>query len=200
VTAVARGATVWPCRDSAEGAALAARHDAELAVSRRDVPAKGRFSLSPTTLAAIERGARLVLPSLNGATCVREASGVSRLLAGALVNAAAVAAALRRVEGPISVLACGERWPDDGALRFAVEDYLGAGAVLAGLDTGLSPEAEVCAAAFRAARERLPDAMRDCASGRELRGIGFAEDVVRAASLDAYHVAPALRDGAFRPA
>lgn len=195
VAAVERGATVWPCRDSAEGAALAARHDAELAVSRADVPAKGRFSLSPTALATIERGARLVLPSLNGATCVREASGVSRLLVGALVNAAAVAAALAAHDGPITVLACGERWPDNGALRFAVEDYLGAGAILAGLDAGLSPEAGVCAAAFGATRERLPDALLDCASGRELSGIGFTEDVARATQLDAYGVVPELASG-----
>jgi 2-phosphosulfolactate phosphatase len=195
VTAVAHGATVWPCRDSTEGAALAARHDAELAVSRPEVPAKGRFSLSPATLAAVERGTRVVLPSLNGATCVREASGVSALLAGALVNADAVAGALRSVAGPITVLACGERWPGDGKLRFAVEDYLGAGAILAGVDDGLSPEAAVCAAAFRAVRERLPEAIGNCASGLELDGMGFAEDVARAATLDAYDVAPRLTGG-----
>ena len=197
VTAVARGATVWPSRDSTEGADLAARHDAELAVSRPDVPAKGRFSLSPTTLAAVERGARLVLPSLNGATCVREASGVSALLAGALVNAGAVTAALRRVAGPITVLACGERWPDDGALRFAIARFLPSdslarrrnGRSLLGRgSTNNAPR-----------RERLPDTMRDCAGGRELRGNGFAEDVARAAKLDAYDAMPVLRDGAFGP-
>ncbi len=59
------------------------------------------------------------------------------LFVGALVNAAAVGRAvssiLARTEAAVTVVACGERWPaptDDGELRVAIEDYLGAGAIL----------------------------------------------------------------------
>jgi hypothetical protein len=99
---------------------------------------------------------------------------VPHLLVGALVNAWAVAEAVARIvadadrhsEGAggrplsVTVLACGERWKqpnEDGELRFAIEDYLGAGAILAALPSRLSrsPEALVCQGAFLAARDDL---------------------------------------------
>ena len=63
------------------------------AVGRGDVPELGKHSLSPPTLEGLEAGDRLVIRSLNGATCVRVAGRVPMLLVGALVNASAVAAA-----------------------------------------------------------------------------------------------------------
>jgi len=94
-------------------------------------------------------------------------------------------------------VAAGERWPD-GSLRPAVEDLWGAGAVLAALGPeGASPEAEAAMAAFDAVRTRLPESLAACASGRELVGAGFAEDVVVAAAHDVSAVIPALAGDAF---
>src|SRR5690242_12191031 len=175
-TAVHHGGRIVPCAWADDPAALAARLGAEAAVPRRDVPARGRFSLSPQTYAGLAPGTKIVLASPNGATCSRYAPDVPYLFAGALVNAAAVGAAvaaiLARSALAVTVIACGERWPapaEDGELRVAVEDYLGAGAILSHLHYPRSPEAQVCAGAFAAARDMLPDLLWDCGSGRELR-------------------------------
>jgi len=195
--AVHHGATVWPCADGEDPHARAAALEAEAAVSRADVPARGRFSLSPLTYLEGARGARVLLRSPNGATCARR--GGKRVLVGALVNAAATAGAARRAGLPVTVVACGERW-EDGSLRVALEDYLGAGAVLAGLPgIPLDPDAEVCRAAFSAAAPRLAALLRACPSGRELQEHGHAEDVELAARLDAFPTAVGLQGEALAP-
>ena len=150
-TAVENGAVIFPCAWEDDPAALATRADAEAAVKRQDVPARGRFSLSPPTFNAARQGERIVLASPNGARCSRHGRSVPNLFVGAFVNAQAIAGALAAVldESPdlsVTILACGERWQEpseDGELRFALEDYLGAGAILAHLPAHLSrsPEA-----------------------------------------------------------
>ena len=120
------------------------------------------------------------------------------------LNAKAVAKAAQteaKASGkPITVLACGERSqaPDsEGELRFAIEDYLGAGAILSYFDLPLSPEAEVCAAAWKGSKDRIRELLGECGSGRELREKGLEADVEFAAQLDLYRVAPKLIQGAF---
>ncbi len=49
VTAVQHGGLVYPCTEDEQPGALAQRIGGEVAVRRKDVPAKGRFSLSPLT-------------------------------------------------------------------------------------------------------------------------------------------------------
>ena len=146
--AVARGAQVFPSRfkSLAESAQIAAMYDALLAVPRDERSATSPYTLSPSTLDALPSGARLVLPSPNGARCVRAAyeRRVPVVIVGCLRNVAAVAAFARARagdDGAIAVIAAGERWPD-GTLRPAIEDDLGAGAILAALDLNTaSPEA-----------------------------------------------------------
>jgi 2-phosphosulfolactate phosphatase len=119
---------------------------------------------------------------------------------GALVNAQAVAGAVsdllsRATLLDVTVLACGERWqtPDEeGALRFAVEDYLGAGVILSALPFSQTREAQVCTATFQAMRDQLDAALWECESGRELRAKGLGDDVRFAAQLDIYDTAPIL--------
>ncbi len=98
----------------------------------------------------------------------------------------------------MAVVAAGERW-DDGSLRPAVEDLWGAGAVVDALGRAdLSPEAELARGAFLAVRDRLPAALRECASGRELAEAGFGDEAPYAADLDVTEVVPVLRGDAFR--
>lgn len=204
VTAVQHGASVYPCAYDEDPAALAQRVGGEVAIGRLDDPAQGRFSLSPLTFLAATEDTRIVLRSPNGATCSRYAPQVPYLFAGTLLNAAAVARVVDQVlsmtDHNVTVLACGERWTtpsEDGELRFAIEDALGAGAILARLPYDQSPEARFCAGAFQAAEADLAAIIRECGSGRELYERGFGADVEHAVQLNAYDAVPVMRAECF---
>jgi 2-phosphosulfolactate phosphatase len=200
VTAVQHGGLVYPCAEDEQPGALAQRIGGEVAVRRKDVPAKGRFSLSPLTYLHLTPGTRIVLASPNGATCSRYARAVPFLFVGALVNAEAVATVVSHLldttDRCVTIIACGERWHPpvaDGALRVALEDYLGAGAILASLRYEQSPEARVCAGAFTHSRHDIAALLWECGSGRELRMMGFPEDAHHAAQLNSYDAVPVMR-------
>jgi 2-phosphosulfolactate phosphatase len=212
--AVGRGAVVFPHRWPDPGAAAFARRVGAVLAGRRDEPRStgepprgspdpsgpgGRppYSLSPVSLLDVPPGTRLVLPSPNGsavAAAIAHAGPV--VLAGCLRNASAVARAAREAggDGPVGVVAAGERRPD-GALRPAVEDLLGAGAVLHALGGRPSPEARAAVAAFR--QRDLPRDLLASASGRELAALGRTAEVHLAAEHDVSQVVPVLRGGAF---
>ena len=78
----------------------------------------------------------------------------------------------------VQLVPAGERWPD-GSLRPALEDGLGAGAVLSQLaaDAVYTPDAQVARETYLAQRHRLAELIRGCPSGQELIGRGFAADV-----------------------
>jgi 2-phosphosulfolactate phosphatase len=201
VTAVHQGGIIYPCASQEDAVVLAQQVRGELAVLREEVPAKGRFSLSPGSFLALEPGSKVVLTSPNGATCCDYGKQAPYLLVGSLVNARAVAAALsglldRDPDLSVTVVACGERWgvpSEDGPLRVAVEDYLGAGAILSYLDYSKSPEARVCQGGFAQAEGELETLLWDCATGRALRERGFEEDIEHAAHLNAYETVPFLQ-------
>jgi 2-phosphosulfolactate phosphatase len=204
--AVEAGATVLPYRWADDGAA-------EFAAGRGAVLAglgdRGEPSLSPADLLRLAAGTRLVLPSPNGSALAVAAleHGARHVLAGCLRNATAVARAAAALAGggPIAVIAAGERWHvTTGPLRPAVEDLIGAGAVLAALDPsasishpGCSPEAAAARAAFVAARPRLVETLTSCASGTELVARGWSDDVAVAAQLDATVSVPMLTADGF---
>jgi 2-phosphosulfolactate phosphatase len=199
--AVARGAVVYPHRwkDGSEHA-FAAAHDAVVASNQLGPTAEAPWSLSPESLASIPAGTGLVLPSPNGsALCVGAVeAGARAVFAGCLRNASAVAGAAATVAGPdgaIAVIAAGERWNGaTGPLRPALEDLLGAGAILASADRpdALSPEAAAARAAFVEAQPRLAEVIATCGSGVELADRGQAADLPWAADHDASSAAPRL--------
>jgi 2-phosphosulfolactate phosphatase len=125
------------------------------------------------------------------------------VLAGCLRNARAVAAAALKIAngGLITIIAAGELWPD-GSFRPAIEDFLGAGAIVAGFDVGLSdcvmtPEACVARDAYRSAGLRLGALVRDSISGRELIDRGYHGDVEAAIVENVSQVVPVLSAGRF---
>ncbi|GAA3931347.1 2-phosphosulfolactate phosphatase [Microbacterium soli] len=145
------------------------------------------------------------------------ADGGAVVLVGGIRNAAATARAVmavqeRRAERTsVAVIAAGERTPE-GALRFAVEDQLGAGAVISALtDLGIdhcAPDGAVAAESFRSLRRALRHMIVASGSGRELTaGVAstarMRESGIRpataeeAAELDAVDAVPVLRDGVF---
>jgi 2-phosphosulfolactate phosphatase len=199
--AVSRGAAVMPARwPGGDAAEIAARTASFLAVPRRAAGPANPYSLSPVSLQALPDDSRLILPSPNGAACVVTARelGVRCIIAGSLRNARAVADAARSKHSSITVIAAGERW-ENGALRPALEDYFGAGAILSALDaTQMSPEAKAAAGTYRTAAD-VPTALYDSVSAVELIEDGFAGDVDIALQLDASTTVPVLdEDGFFR--
>jgi 2-phosphosulfolactate phosphatase len=206
--AVGRGTAVYPCDwPAADVEALAAVHDAAVAVPRSQASPDRPWSLSPASLARGPLPRRLILPSPNGsAICAAAANSDDDepcVLAGCLRNASAVASWLDRLGygapgRPVAVIAAGERWPD-GELRPALEDLLGAGAIIAGLAEGapLSPEAAAAQALWSACRDKVGDFIHGCVSGQELIAGGYSADVALAVQHDAQDTVPVLSASAF---
>jgi 2-phosphosulfolactate phosphatase len=196
--AVSRGAIVYPFPYGEQVAAQIAadRVGAVLAQPRR--AGGGQFSLSPVTLSAVPRGTKLMLPSPNGSR-LSVVCGDIPVLTGCLRNAAAVAKSARTIAsgGAVGVVPAGERWPD-GSLRPAIEDLLGAGAILDRMGLPCSPEAQVARDAYRTARQELANLIRASVSGRELVDRGFSGDVELALEQDVSTSAPILAVGAYR--
>lgn len=191
--ATRRNATVFPYRRRDQGAeAFAASVGAELA---GDPHNHARYSLSPQSLVNIPEGARLVLPSPNGAM-LSLATGSTPTLTGCLRNYRAVALAAQKYGKRIAVLPAGERWPA-GSLRPAFEDWIGAGAIIAQLHGDLSPEAQAALAAFRSAEQSLESQIRQCGSGKELIARGREEDVGLASARNVSACVPLLVNGAY---
>lgn len=190
--AATRGASIYPYRFRDDTArTYAASLGAELAGSR----GKARFSLSPRAMLSAGPGTRIVLSSPNGAT-LSLATGDVPTLAGSLRNAAAVAEAAARIGPRVAVIPAGEQWPD-GGLRPALEDWLGAGAIIARLPGTRSPEAQAAVDVFLGAKDDLQNRLLACGSGRELCESGYAKDVEMTACLDADGGAPLLVNGAY---
>lgn len=205
--AIERGTQVipYPWRDDS-AAAFAAARDARLAVGRHAVSAEQPWSLSPAVLREAPVPRRLVLPSPNGSSIAAAVSGVP-VIAACLRNATAVGRWIRgqgwgTAEKPVSVIAAGEQW-GDGSLRPALEDWLGAGAVVSALAVYgaglLSPEALVAKSSHDGAGE-IAAVVAQCASGCELAAMGFGDDVRIAVEIDESRVVPVLSEGAFADA
>jgi 2-phosphosulfolactate phosphatase len=190
--ATARGGVIFPYPLKGESAAdYAESIGAKPASSDR---ASG-FSLSPASLGNLPAGYRLVLPSPNGARLSFSVDHPA-VLAGCLRNATAVAQTAARLGSTIAVIPAGETWPA-GELRPSLEDWVGAGAVVAALPGSRSPEARLAAAAFAHFREGLLQALRESGSGKELIERGFGPDVDLAAELDVSTNVPRLVDRTF---
>lgn len=191
--ATARGAFVFPYQWKDESALEYARSiGGELADPTRKT---GAWSLSPASLASIPSATKLVLPSPNGST-LSLATGKTPTLAGCLRNAQAIARACYQLGKRISVIAAGEKWPDQ-TLRPAIEDWIAAGSIISFLDGTLSPEAQLAKVAFQSSQENLGEKLRSCSSGKELIERGFMSDVEFAMQFNVSKNAPVLKNGCY---
>jgi 2-phosphosulfolactate phosphatase len=208
--AVERGMRVFPSPwNGSRAEEFAAQHDAVLAVGRLESIKDGAVpapSLSPADLLSCATIPRLVLPSPNGSTIAAALLyGGSTVAVGCLRNAHAVAEWLGpavKAGRSVAVIAAGERWSYDDSLRPALEDHLGAGAILSALSAlghadRLSPEATAAAELFDASVGNLSARLHGCVGGRELTCKGFTSDVDVAADLNSSRIVPVLKDGAF---
>jgi 2-phosphosulfolactate phosphatase len=167
--------------------------------------APGQPSLSPASLLSAEPGQRVVITSLNGASVVAAAAPAPALLVGSLRNAAACARAAAQLlgttmAGRITVVACGEQWrsiaPGSAGIRPCAEDWIGTGAICAGLaELGYSLSAEARLAAAAWSTPVALEELADCVSARELRSAGYAEDVELALQVDTDEKVPVRMAG-----
>jgi 2-phosphosulfolactate phosphatase len=118
-------------------------------------------------------------------------------LAGCLRNCQAVAEFAQKYGDKIAVIPAGERWKEDGSLRPAFEDLIGAGAILSYLNGSLSPESEVAVATFQAFQQDLLGYLKKCSSGKELIETGFEPDVELSAAFNISNCVPLFNDNAY---
>jgi 2-phosphosulfolactate phosphatase len=202
--ATTHGVDVLPCAP-ADAADLAKVTGAALAGKRGTGPSLSPASITAESLAGITS---LVLPSLNGSRLVSSLrGGGATVVAGCLRNAAAVAGWALQQQGDkgdrfvVAVIGAGEE-RDDGSLRFALEDLLGAGAIVDALaDVGIdycSPEAAAAASAFTGLRNATGHLIGASASGRELAAAGFRADLDLAVEVNVSGTVPVLGEFGFR--
>ncbi|HXG43041.1 MAG TPA: 2-phosphosulfolactate phosphatase [Dehalococcoidia bacterium] len=174
-----------------------------LAGERGGLPPPG-FDLGNSpwqALAADLRGRGLVLTTSNGTRLLRRLAHLPVVLVGCLLNrraVATVAAAQARALGlPVALVCAGEA----GGRELALEDVIGAGAIvetLLELGHPLEPDewARLALLAFEAARRDLPSALAATRHGRQLAALGLGDDVAYCARLDEWEVVPRLERGA----
>ncbi|PLR86816.1 2-phosphosulfolactate phosphatase [Bacillus canaveralius] len=205
VSALSKGAIIFPYPPNLDGNKYAKQIGAEYILGRSEAAQLGLPTLSPISFDYNNKNRKYVLTSLNGAFCTWIASDVPALLIGSLLNAANVAAVANKLslekKANITVVACGELWSDvkehEDTLRPALEDYLGAGAILSYLNGKKSPDAEVSIGAFHFSKSNLGGIIWECESGRELRDRGFEEDVKHCSRLNVYQTVPILHKDYF---
>ena len=144
-----------------------------------------------------------VLPSPDGEVIAAALAGRDLVvLEGSLRNRSAVARRILELQEErgerlmVAIVAAGERdgGADGGAVRFAVEDQLGAGAIVdaliaLGIDH-TSPEAAVACAAFEGLRHAAVHLIGASASGAELVAHGRRAEVRAATEVDASDEVP----------
>jgi 2-phosphosulfolactate phosphatase len=205
VSALHYGAIIFPYPPHLDGKDYAEGVGAELILGRAEAARLGKPTLSPITFGSVHQNRKFVLCSLNGAFCTWIASKVPALLIGSLLNASSVATVANQLrtttKANITVIPCGEQWNDteenEDRLRPAIEDYLGAGAILSKIEGTKSPEAEVCIAAFHNSEQKINELIWECGSGRELRQRGFENDVKHCSRLNVYETVPILNTDHF---
>ena len=199
-TALAHGAAgVIPVAEPGDAIALANRLGRDrvlLCGERHSVRIEG-FDLdnSPASFTPeAVTGKTLLITTTNGTRALRAVATAASVRTAALVNRAAVAAALAREEGDVAIVCAGD------ANGFALEDAIGAGALVDALlqqipDAELLDGARAAALLYRSVAGRLADAIASADHAQTLADKGFTRDVAYCAELDVLDAVPTLRDG-----
>jgi 2-phosphosulfolactate phosphatase len=153
---------------------------------------------SPGAFSAASHFSRtLFMATTNGTRAIVAAQGAQMLLAGALVNASAVARELARAALDITLLCAGTGG------EIAMEDVLGAGAVLDSLQKIApvqiaSDVARMALRLFQACRDQLRQTLITCTGGENVVAVGLEADVDFAARVDVFDVVGVVQAGPLR--
>ncbi len=198
-TAVANGFTILPAPTREAARSLEAATGADVS----GPTGTARWSLSPLDYVNPWEPEEVILVSPNGAALANAIPPGATGFIACLLNARTAGRLLGDISRDrgtgIVLVPAGEVVEDQEAdlehRRFAVEDYLGCGAVLSELKVDLDREAEACREAFFAAKGGLAGIIRDCPSGTYLVDHGHAADLSHCVQLSIYEVLPVVRDG-----
>lgn len=135
----------------------------------------------------LHAGRTAYMSTTNGTRAIVAARAARTVFAGALVNASAVARAVATAGADVTLLCAGT----GGAV--AMEDVIGAGAVMAALEGNfpISPESDVALIGrrlYEAAEHDLGAALTESLGGRNVIAAGLLEDIAFAARLDALDI------------
>lgn len=189
-----RGITeVWAVDEIELARRMAQQHDALLLGEVGGLPPAG-FALgnSPADVLASESGReRAVMFTTNGTQALCQVASRGATFAAALVNASAVADAIRGFEH-VALVCAGEA----GGRRFALEDFAAAAAIARRLvsdtDAVAYDDATQLGLAFNDERASMVVGIANHAD--TLRSIGLAEDIALAATPDSMTCVPRVAD------
>jgi len=201
VTLLERGVPAVIAASVEEARELRERLPDHLLCGERDsLPPPGfDYGNSPTEFAALEpEGRSAILATSNGTRVLNRLSAAPAVLVGSLLNREAAAKAMLALaaeRGRDATVVCAGT---ADATSIALEDALGAGAIVEAalrLDTSLQPTDAALFArdVFLARRRDLRDALASARHGVELMAAGFSADVDYCARLDVSSVVPLLR-------
>jgi len=135
---------------------------------------------SPGQFRASHHGATMFMCTTNGTRALLAAREAAVLFTGAIVNASAVAQTLRATGRDVTLLCAGTNG------EVAMEDVIGAGAVIAALKPDdINDIAATALDAFERGRNHLAGVLSETLGGINVRAAGLAEDIEFAARLDA---------------
>jgi 2-phosphosulfolactate phosphatase len=145
----------------------------------------------------LHAGKTAFMATTNGTRAIVAARSAKLLFAGALVNASAVAQRLIESKLNVSLLCAGT------AGEPAMEDLLGAGAVIAGLSRLLPVTLEndvskLALRLFQCSRNDLVSVMKESTGGKNVIDVGLEADIAFAAQLDAMNVVGKISDSPLR--
>lgn len=167
---------------------------------RGGLPPEGfDYGNSPVEFSRIDfAGSGVILVTSNGTRILSELADAPAVIVGSMLNRTACARVALAIAGDrqldISVVCSA------GGSTFALEDALGAGAIVdaaVGMDQSLAlgDAARFARDAFLSASRDLEDAVASAYHARDLIEAGFADDVVYCARLDTTGVVPVLDRG-----
>jgi 2-phosphosulfolactate phosphatase len=204
VTLLERGAThVVAAKDTGEARRLHGRMPGHLLCGEENgLPPEGfDYGNSPSEFLRLDLdGKPVILATSNGTRILAALAEAPALLVGCLLNRTAVAEAAVRIARELGLdvtIVCSAAY---GGSVFALEDVLGAAAVVdAALRLNDPPDARDAARfardAFEVASRDLPAAVASASHARELAEAGLGEDVAYCARLDVSRVAPVVERG-----
>jgi 2-phosphosulfolactate phosphatase len=208
ITAIANGFVIYPISDMENGKTLASSIGAELAGKT----GHSKFSLSPLSFSKERnnKNKKVVLYSPNGAACSKFVRGSKYAFLGSFLNAKAVGEKITEIalktNCDVTIIAAGEQRAiksgeiieyvkKDSHFVFAVEDYLGCGAIISYISLPKNSESLVCQEAFKSCKNIIAELLHGSFSGKYRAQTNTSNDVDYCAQLNYYGVIPIIKDG-----